>query len=313
MRLYRVLISLFATVALFGAMRRGGLGLVRARLGLTPGQKGAHLWWHGASNGELTSALPVLEAVIDQNPTLRVLVTCNSATGQALVEGWGLPRVTARPAPLDLAWVTRRMMKRWSVVGHVSLESEIWPNRVLHCPGPVMILGARMTERTARQWRRFPALAGRVMRRLAFVSAQDARSLEQLRSLGLPDKAIGPVADLKALYAPRDVPPPDNTLTAAFPRDRTWLAASTHEGEETTILKAHAAALRNDPGLRLILAPRHATRGAAVATLVREAGLTCARRSMGDQPSGAQVYLADTMGEMPLWYALAGQIGRAHV
>ncbi len=306
--LYRLLISIFALFALAGALRRGGPRLVAARLGAgRPARQGPHIWLHGASNGELASARPVIRALRASRPDLDVLVTCNSATGVAMVDRWALPGVTARPAPVDLAWVTRRMMRRWRVVAHLALEAELWPHRVLGCPGPVVLLGARMRPGTARLWRRFGALGRRVLGRVALASAQDEGTRDRLRDLGLPGVAEAPLLDLKALYRPPEIAP-EPTLSDALPRSETWLAASTHAGEEEIVLEAHRALLEAAPKSRLILAPRHPRRGDEVATLIAAQGLTMARRSTGGNPAGAQVYLADTMGEMALWYALAGRV-----
>lgn len=114
------------------------------------------------------------------------------------------------------------------------------------------------------------------------------------------------MTDLKALYTPPQDLMPDADLMAAYPRARTWLAASTHEGEEETVIAAHLKARTAEPGLRLILAPRHPARGDKVAALLQGAGLEIARRSRGE--IGAEVLLADTMGEMALWYRLAGRV-----
>ncbi len=308
MLLYRLLVSLFAGFALTRAMRRGGWRALRDRLARGDDlPEGPHVWLHGASNGELASARPVLEMLIGARPDLHWVVTCNSDTGTALVDGWHLAQVTARPAPIDLARVSRRALRRWRVVALVSLEAELWPHRVLDCPGPVVQLAARMSANTARNWARVPGLAAKVLGAMSFVSAQNAETLERLRALGLPGDAAGPVADLKALYTPPDLPP-DPALVMSFAREATWLAASTHPGEEQTVLEAHHIARQADPDLRLILAPRHPQRAGEIAEMARARGLTVARRSLSDPPGDAAVYLADTMGEMARWYALAGRV-----
>lgn len=308
MLLYRGLISLFAMLALPQAVRRGGLPLLAARLGFGVAARGPQIWWHGASNGELISARPILDRIVEARPDLSVMVTCNSATGLDLVESWALPRVTARPAPLDLGWVTKRVMRRGNVVAHVTLESELWPMRCLLCSGPVIVLGARMSAGTARSWARLPRLARRVLGKLALSCAQDPDSAARLARLGLPRQAQGPVVDLKAFYLPDPVAPPESTLQNAFPRVSSWLAASTHPGEDQIVLQAHRMALEADPGLRLILAPRHPKRGPDVARFAREAGFETALRSRAEDPSDAQVYVVDTMGEMAFWYQLAGRV-----
>ncbi|KHQ54484.1 putative 3-deoxy-D-manno-octulosonic-acid transferase (KDO transferase) [Mameliella alba] len=305
--LYRLLLSLFAAGTLGRALRRGGIAAARSRL--TPGTPvpGAHVWLHGASNGELASVRPLLERLIAARPDLHWLVTANTDTGVALAKRWDLPRVTARLAPLDLRGPTRRIMLGWQVRAHIVLEAELWPNRFITCPGPVLLLGARMSAGTARSWARLPKLARRTLNRVGFASAQDAASAERLADLGLPASARGPVVDLKAFYAP-PAPVPDPGLDAALPRHLTWLAASTHEGDDQIALAAHKACLRDTPNLKLILAPRHPRRPDEIAEDARALGMTITRRSRGEDPAKAQVYLADTLGEMPLWYARAGRV-----
>ncbi|EIE50451.1 3-deoxy-D-manno-octulosonic acid transferase [Salipiger aestuarii] len=301
MLLYRLLTTLFAAVVLGRLVLGRSFGDLRARLALGPAEPGHHLWLHAASNGELASARPLIEALRIARPDLALVVTCNSVTGVALAQSWGLP---ARLAPLDLGWVTRRFLRNWSVRAHLAMESELWPHRVLGCPGPVLIMGGRLSERTARAWRLFGGLQRRLLARIHWLSAQDEGSLARYLAAGLPADAAGPVVDLKALYDPPDLH--DATLSG-LNRDHTWLAASTHEGEEATALTAHLVARAQEPELRLILAPRHPRRADDIVRLANAKGLTVARRSLGEAPD-ADVYLADTLGEMALFYAAAGRV-----
>ncbi|MFZ5961903.1 3-deoxy-D-manno-octulosonic acid transferase [Thalassococcus sp. BH17M4-6] len=304
MLLYRLLISVFAVWQGLRLLLRGDTGALTARLGGTrPDREAPHLWLHAASNGELSSARAVIDALRDARPDLPLLITCNSRSGVDLARGWGH---AAQLAPFDLAWAVRRMLRRWRIAAHITMETEIWPNRVRLCPGPVLVLGARMTERTARGWGRLPGLAARTLNEITYLSAQDTASLERFRALGLPDSAAGPVVDLKAFYTPPADQVPDAALRAAYSRTDTWLAASTHEGEDEVVIAAHIAARAHRPGLRLILAPRHPRRGDEVAALLSEAGLATSRRSAGEM--GAEVLLADSLGEMARWYALAGTV-----
>ncbi|MEQ5870115.1 3-deoxy-D-manno-octulosonic acid transferase [Sagittula sp. NFXS13] len=292
---YRCLISLFAIVVL---LRHG-----MSRLRVPKGRPGAHIWLHGASNGELNSVRPVLERLVEERPETQWLVTANTETGRKMVAGWGLPRVHARLAPLDLGWLTRRVLRDWTVTAHLTLESEVWPHRVLFCGGPVLILGARMTPGTARGWARLGNLAKRVFGRVTFASAQDAGSAKRLKGLGVPAEAEGPVVDLKAFYSAPEVAPVEGVE-----RGRTWLAASTHPGEEAVVLAAHKMARILEPELRLILAPRHPRRASEIRAMIAAEGFTVGQRSAGDTPATGEVYLADTMGEMALWYAACGRV-----
>lgn len=301
---YRLLVTLLAGAELAKRLwARDGQAL-RARLGLLrPDHAAGRIWLHAASNGELASVRPVIDALLADGRHL--LITVNTDSALQMANGWGLAKTDMHFAPVDLPGPTRRTLRNWRITAHVTLESDLWPRRILDTPGPVLVLGGRLTARSAKGWARFDSLVRRVMARITYLSAQDAASAKRFVEAGLPQSALGPVFDLKALYAP---PPdqPDTTLTKVFDRTETWLAASTHEGEDDILLTAHKTALVQRPALKLILAPRHPRRADDVARRIEAHGLTGARRSSGDDPASAQVYLADTLGEMHLWYALAG-------
>lgn len=306
MILYRLAFWLALPFLILRLWRRGApeLGL---RMGWRmPGRPdGRLLWIHGASNGELASARGVVDMALASDPRLQVLVTANTATGRDLAQGWGLPRLAASLAPFDLRGATRRFLDHWMPDGLIVIENEIWPNRMDLCAAralPVAVLGARMSERSARNWARFPRLAARVFGAIGWISAQDAASRQRLADLGVAGTRLGPVVTLKS--AP-DVAGGASALP--WPRASTILAASTHDGEEAMVLDALAAARFGRPDLRLILAPRHARRGGSVAALASARGFAPAVRSRGEAPTAeTAVFLADTMGEMALWYRAAG-------
>ncbi|WP_372605246.1 3-deoxy-D-manno-octulosonic acid transferase [Actibacterium sp.] len=305
MFLYRFLLTLAAPFVAVKLLRGGGLD---QRLGGGDGN-GPVLWLHAASNGEATAARPLIEALLASDPALRLLITCNSETGRDLVAGWGLARVSVALAPLDYRWALARFLRRWQPAALIIVENELWPNRLLMMQArqrPVIVVSGRMSGKSARVWAKLPGLARRVLGALSLVSAQDQASQSRFAALGVDAARIAPALNLKLTQAP---PRPDAgdlaTLAALLPRDKTVLAASTHAGEDQIILQGFARAHAQDPDLRLILAPRHPRRGDEVAALIAQAGLGFARRAAGHAPT-APVYLADTLGEMPLWYALAG-------
>ena len=263
---------------------------------------GPVLWLHAASNGELTSARAVIETLEARAPGLRLLITTNSGTGKALAQSWGLDAVLA---PLDMPGPVRRFLDAHRPAALIVVENELWPERLTACAArdiPVFVIGARMSANSARNWGRVPGLARRVMASIFYLSAQDESSETRLRALGLSTERIGPVANLKsAARAARA------ETALPFARTSTLLAASTHEGEEGIVLSAFARAHSERPDLRLILAPRHPRRRDQVERLIATTGLTSATRSKDQMPGPETViYLADTMGEMDLWYAAAG-------
>ncbi|MEL6521362.1 MAG: 3-deoxy-D-manno-octulosonic acid transferase [Pseudomonadota bacterium] len=272
---------------------------------------GPALWIHGASVGELNAGRPLIEAILARNPALLVVLTCNTLTGRAIARGWGLNRLTVQLAPLDYRVCLRRFLRGWKPTGLVILENELWPNRLMLASGicPVVMIGARLSARSHGRWAKAAPLAHRLLSRINLMSAQDTDSEQRLVSLGIASERVAPALVLKALV---QLPDPDPEmlagLQAIWPRDKTLLAASTHAGEEALILEAFQIARGQIPDLRLILAPRHPKRSEEVAALIASTGLPFAIRSKGTEPGpGTVVYLADTLGEMGLWYRLAGR------
>ena len=310
MVLYRLLISLAAPLILtFAVLRMGGM---TARLGLVgPAVPGPHLWVHAASNGELGSARPVIEALLVRNQDLRVLITANNISAVQLARSWGLPRVEPQLASLDLRWITARVLRQWSVKALVIIENELWPNRVQAARAAgcsVVVIGARLSARSASRWRRFPGVIGPTLKRLRWVSAQDPASAQRFGALGLAPEQVRPILDLKAFYRPPAPPSDLDALSPLYDRTRTVLAASTHPGEEAIILDAFRTAQDSVPDLHLILAPRHPQRREEVMRLITDRGLSVAQRSRREvRAQDTAITLVDTLGEMQLWYRLAGR------
>jgi 3-deoxy-D-manno-octulosonic-acid transferase len=301
---YQLIMAVLLPVLLGVAALRGGL---RERLGHVPPPPGPgpRLWLHGASNGELTSARWVVERLLAARPGLQLLVTANSATGRAMVAGWGLPGVVAAFAPLDGAGAPGRVLDIWEPQALVIVENELWPSRIAaaHRRGvPVLVIGARMSARSAARWGKLQGLIGGMLGRVDWLSAQDDASRARFLALGLPTEAAGPVLALKAQGGGDIAPPP---FAPPWPRARVLLAASTHEGEEEIALDGFLTA--RDRFDHLILAPRHPRRSEEVQAVLNARGVGFVTRSKGETPAiGTSVHLADTLGEMPAWYAMAG-------
>ena len=306
--LYRTVLGLALPFLLAQALVHALRGVipwrgVAERLGGGTGRHGPHLWLHGASLGELTSARPVLERLVADR---RVIVTCNTGTARAMVAGWALPGVDVALAPFDLGWALARFRRRWQPSALILIESELWPARLAAMRGkPVILIGARLSTRAAARWQGWAAgLMRRMLARVTLLSAQDADSEARFRALGLSAARLGPRLMLKAHVQPKASVAP---FTNLFARHETLLAASTHEGEEAPILEAFLAARAAGGFRHLIIAPRHLHRAAAIAADIAARRIPFAQRSRGQVPAPqTAVHLADTLGEMDYWYAMAG-------
>jgi 3-deoxy-D-manno-octulosonic-acid transferase len=271
---------------------------------------GRLLWLHAASVGETVSILPLIEVLAGRDPALRFLVTTGTVTSAALL-GQRLPpelapRLAHRFVPLDVPRWVARFLDGWRPDAAIFVESELWPNLVAATAArgiPMALVNARMSARAAGRWARVPGLARRVLAAFSIVLAQSEEDAARFRALGAPGAACP--GNLKFAAAPLPADADALARLAALVGDRpAWVAASTHPGEEAMVLDAHQRLAPAHPGLLTIIVPRHPERGAEVAALAGD--IPAARRSLGEDPApGTQVLVADTLGELGLWYRLA--------
>ena len=265
------------------------------------------VWVHAVSLGETRAAAALLDALRAARPALRLLLTHGTATGRdagrALLERddvqvW---------LPYDTPQAVKRFFAQFRPAVGVLIETEVWPN-LLHAAErngvPMVLANARLSERSARIGRRMSVALRPAARSLALVLAQSEADAERLRAAGASRVEV--CGNLKFDMHP------DPALLA---QGRDWrraderpivLAASTRETEEVLLLAAWRA--QPEPRPRLLIVPRHPQRFDAVFGLIAQAGFACARRSAwGGAPDaralGADVWLGDSLGEMPAYYA----------
>ncbi len=280
------------------------------RLGRTslPRPAGPLLWLHGASVGEALAVLPLLEALLGARPNLQALVTTGTVTSARLMAERLPARARHQFAPVDRPDAWRRFLEHWRPDLLLLVESELWPNLILESRrrGVTMaLINARMSERSARRWRRLPGAAADLLGGFELCLAQSAADRERLQALGAAPVIAS--ANLKAAAPPLPASAAALAeLRAAFGARPTWLAASTHPSEEALLLETHRRVAHRLPGLLTILAPRHPERGPALASWLRSQGVGAARRSQSEPPdAGCAFYLADTLGELGVLYRLA--------
>ncbi|MGH1578159.1 3-deoxy-D-manno-octulosonic acid transferase [Planktotalea sp.] len=267
--------------------------------------RGAVVWIHGASNGELTAARPIIAELAERDPSSTLLITCNTISARKMVLSWGLPRTDARLAPLDLRHRYRGIMTRMDLQKFILLEADHWPNRILCARKlniPLALVGGRISQKSANSWSRFSRLAAQMFSSFDLISAQDDSSEKRLRDLGASQAAFCPQIALKSLYHGDSSRALDHEQRRLF-----WLAASTHEGEDEVLLRTAAEAQKHISGLQMILAPRHPKRAPDILKIAKSLDLKTLQRSEGHDLEGTfDVFLADTLGEMGKWYEASG-------
>jgi 3-deoxy-D-manno-octulosonic-acid transferase len=280
--------------------RRGVPGKTRPR--------GPLVWIHAASVGEATAMLALIERLLQARPDLEILVTTGTVASADLLEKRLPARARHQYIPVDLPHWISRFLDHWRPNLALWVESELWPNLVLTTRArgiPMVLINARLSARSYARWRWCGGLIGPVLGAFAMCFAQDEVQAERFRHLGVREVAV--VGDLKA-------------AAAALPVDRSqlmqlrgqlgsrplWLAASTHAGEEEIVARVHRQLATEHPDLLTIIAPRHSARANTIEAMLATHGLRTARRTRREPLTGeTDVYLADTMGELGLFYSLA--------
>ncbi len=276
------------------------------RVGFVPSLPGPVVWVHAVSVGETIAAAPMIRRLLARDPAITILMTAMTDTGLAQARKMFGDQVQYAYAPYDTPGSIRRFLDRANPRILVIMETEIWPNMIRQSRArrvPVFLINARLSERSARGYEKIRSLVASIMQSISWVAAQAEKDAERFRRIGVAPSKVAVTGSVKF-----DVDIPDDLRGASIGLRQSlhgrpvWIAGSTHRGEDEQVLEAHRKVLQNCPEALLILVPRHPDRFESVVDKVMQEGLTLARRSRGEDPASAQVYLGDTMGELMMLY-----------
>jgi 3-deoxy-D-manno-octulosonic-acid transferase len=269
--------------------------------------QGRLVWLHGASVGESLSLIPLINRLLDARPGLQVLVTSGTVASAELLARRLPPGTTHQFIPVDTAGAVERFLDHWRPDLGVLVESELWPNliSIAHERGvKLALLSARLSQKSLAGWAKLPGAAQCVAGAFDLVMAQDEVTARGLMRLGARDDGR---LNLKLAAAP--LPVDVNMLArerSALEGRPLLLAASTHPGEDELVLDAFRPLAKRSERPLLVIAPRHPMRGETVANLAADRGFKTARRGTGEALTAEiEVYVADTLGELGLWFSLA--------
>jgi len=270
---------------------------------------GRLVWIHGASVGEALSVLPLIERVLQRLSAAHILVTTGTLTSARIMAERLPPRAFHQFVPLDAAPWVKGFLDHWRPDLAFWVESELWPNLLLKSSArgvPIALVNARLSERSFRGWKRWPASARRLVQAFRLVLAQTSADAERYRALGAAEVSFA--GNLK--YAAPPLPVNENALAelrARVSARPVWLAASIHPGEESVVAPAQRILRQRLPGALAIVVPRHPEKGAAMQAAMAAPDLKIARRGAGESlGADTDIYIADTLGELGLFYRLAG-------
>ena len=268
--------------------------------------RGPLVWIHGASVGEVLAAAALIEKLRALN--LRILLTSGTVTSAAIVAKRFPADIIHQYVPYDSPRYVARFLDHWQPSLALFIESDLWPNLILSSAArrlPMVLINGRMSQRSFPRWRRVSGTISALLGKFEVCLAQSKADAERFAALG--SRNVVTTGNLK-LDVP--APPADSARLErlmSMTRGRPIIvAASTHPGEEDILVETHRTLAGFFPQLLTVVVPRHPDRGEAVARAVSASGLHVGLRSREELPTAAtDIYIADTMGELGLFYRLA--------
>lgn len=300
-------------LALATRLRRGKEDHARIseRMG-EPGRErpeGPLLWFHAASVGEAQSTLILVNALLDSRDDLHILVTTGTITSARLMADRLPRRAIHQFYPLDHPDWVARFLAHWNPDAVIWMESELWPNMlsaIREARIPAVLMNARMSPRSFRRWSRLRGMARTLLSSFELFIAQTEQDAEAFRHLGAVNVRVRDNLKYSSTPLPHD--PYDLVQLKAAVQGRSfWLYASTHDGEEQLAAQVHAGLRDKIPGLLTIIVPRHPERRTAISANLAQTGLKVLFRGKDKSlpAAGDDIYIADTLGELGLFYRLA--------
>ncbi|MDR3467526.1 MAG: 3-deoxy-D-manno-octulosonic acid transferase [Xanthobacteraceae bacterium] len=267
---------------------------------------GPLIWIHGASVGEVLAVAELIERL--RTLHVRILLTSGTVTSAAIVAKRFPPDVVHQYVPFDSPRFVARFLDFWQPSLALFIESDLWPNLILASAArrvPMVLVNGRMSPRSFPRWRRASATISALLGRFDLCLAQSEVDAARFSALGARD-----VITTGNLKLDVEAPPADEArlerLLAVTRGRPVVVAASTHAGEEELVAGVHARLAAKFPALLTVIVPRHPKRGEAIARTLQAEGLEVALRSQDQLPtSQTAIYVADTMGELGLFYRLA--------
>ncbi len=271
----------------------------------TPPPNWGGLWVHAVSVGEVQAVLPLIRQLLSENPALPITVTTTTPTGSARVREQLGDQVFHVYLPYDLPFALTGFLRRVRPRVLLMVETEIWPNLLHYCIRHgvfTLLANARLSAKSARRYAYLGRFTRETFRRIDHVAAQADADAARFRDLGVPAERLSVTGSIKFdMRIPASLDEQVEVLRREWGSRPVWVAGSTHEGEDEQVLFAHHTVLSRFPDALLILVPRHPERFERVAGLCKRERLRLARRSNSETYGpDTQVYLGDTMGELPL-------------
>ena len=315
--MYRALTRVFGWLFPIILNRRAQIGKedlrrLSERLGKTEKKRPPNtlIWLHAASVGEAQSALILINTLLKRYRYLNILVTTGTQTSATMMEKHLPIGAFHQYYPLDHPRYTIQFLDHWYPDLVLWMESELWPNMLHDIRArniPSILINARLSDRSAKRWSLMKGMARSILTTFDHILCQTQHDAHRYTALGTPAN-ITVTDNLKYSAAPLPFDDVDlKTLSGHIMNRPVWLYASSHKGEEELACRAHEILKATIPDLLTIIVPRHPDRRGAIQTVCETHGLkTVMRGTDKNMPAfDTDIYIADTMGELGLFYRLA--------
>ena len=267
------------------------------------------IWIHAVSVGEVQATVPLVRVLQERFPNRQLLITTVTPTGAARVSSLYGDGVTHSYIPFEIPIAVRSFFNSTKPDLALIMETEIWPNLYDTCGSreiPLILVSARISPQSVSRYRRFLPLFRETLSHGIVIAAQSESDAERFRSLGAAPERTWVTGNIKFDFeTPADLESRGVALREKYFAGRpVWVAASTHDKEEEEVLSAHQQLLEEMPEALLILVPRHPERFPSVKSLLKKKQIEfISRTDKTPCPMDTSVFLGDTMGELPLFYA----------
>jgi 3-deoxy-D-manno-octulosonic-acid transferase len=281
------------------------------RLGFGPRLEAGNIWVHAVSVGEVQASAPLVRALVRDHPDRPVVMTTVTPTGAARCRLLFGDAVRHRYVPLDMPGAVARFFDRIRPHVAIIIETELWPNLYAECGRrgvPLVLASARISPRSVRRYRRLVSLFRETLSHGIVIGAQSRADADRFLSIGANPARTHVTGNIKFDFELQQDVQPEGAAwrRSQAPARPVWVAGSTHEGEESILLEAHATLRRTHPDALLILVPRHPGRFVEVGQQLDRRGVRWVGRASGDGVTPqVEVLLGDTMGELLMFYAAA--------
>jgi 3-deoxy-D-manno-octulosonic-acid transferase len=271
-----------------------------------PRPAGPLVWIHGASVGEVLAAAALIERL--RALGIRILLTSGTVTSAAVVAKRFPPDIIHQYLPFDSPRFVARFLDHWQPSLALFIESDLWPNLILAGAArrlPMVVINGRMSQRSFPRWQKLHGTISALLGRFDICLVQSEVDAERFSALGSRNVIVTGNLKLDVQAPPADDARLERLMSVTRGRP-VVVAASTHPGEEEMLLHAHRTLAPHFPSLLTVIVPRHPNRGEAIARAMTASGAEVALRSLGELPTArTDIYVADTMGELGLFYRLA--------